>query len=87
MSIHPNHGQSFQTPEEGLPFDQTPFDCLLDDKGLTESQKLQFLECLWYIIVSFVDLGFGVHPVDHCNESQDSKSSSSPNFNSDSGEE
>ena len=35
----------------------------LEDSDLTVEQKRQFIEALWQIIVGFVDLGFGVHPV------------------------
>ena len=35
----------------------------LDNSDLTEKQRQEFLETLWNIIVSFVDLGFGVHPL------------------------
>ena len=36
---------------------------MLEDADLTEVQKREFLETLWTIIVGFVDLGFGIHPV------------------------
>ena len=35
----------------------------LEDADLTEDQKREFLQALWSIIVNFVDLGFGVHPL------------------------
>lgn len=35
----------------------------LEDSDLTEEQKREFLQTLWNIIVNFVDLGFGVHPL------------------------
>ncbi len=40
----------------------------LDDADLSDAEKQQFLEALWSIIVAFVDLGFGVHPVQHAIE-------------------
>lgn len=30
---------------------------------MSEAEKEEFLQALWQIIVSFVDLGFGVHPL------------------------
>ncbi len=36
---------------------------LLDESGMNNSQKREVLETLWSMIVAFVDLGFGVHPV------------------------
>ena len=35
----------------------------LEDEDLTEEQKHEFIETLWNIIVEFVSLGFGVHPL------------------------
>jgi len=35
----------------------------LDESDLSDAEKRKFLETLWSIVVSFVDLGFGVHPV------------------------
>ncbi len=35
----------------------------LDNSDLTEEQKQEFIETLWSIIVNFVDLGIGVHPL------------------------
>lgn len=37
---------------------------LLEDSDLTEEQKQEFLQTIWNIIIGFVDLGFGVHPVE-----------------------
>jgi len=35
----------------------------LENADLTEDQKREFLQTLWNIIVEFVSIGFGVHPV------------------------
>lgn len=35
----------------------------LEDSDLSDAEKRQSLEALWSIVVSFVDLGFGIHPV------------------------
>lgn len=35
---------------------------------MTEEHKQEFLDCLWSIIVSFVDLGFGIHPLQQVDE-------------------
>jgi hypothetical protein len=34
-----------------------------EDEDISEDDKRQMIEALWSIMVSFVDLGFGVHPV------------------------
>lgn len=46
-----------------LIFDYEEYAPYLEDSDLTEEQKREFLETLWSIMVSFVDLGFGIHPV------------------------
>jgi hypothetical protein len=35
----------------------------LEDSDWTESQKREFIDALWTIVVGFVDLGFHIHPV------------------------
>jgi hypothetical protein len=35
----------------------------LDESDLSDAEKREFLETIWAIVVSAVDLGFGVHPV------------------------
>ena len=35
----------------------------VEDMGLSEEQEQELLETLWTIIVQFVDLGFGIEPV------------------------
>lgn len=35
----------------------------LDNSGMNPEERRAFLEALWSIIVAFVDLGFGVHPL------------------------
>lgn len=35
----------------------------VEDMGLSPEQEQELLEALWTIIVSFVDLGFGIEPV------------------------
>ncbi|MEM6889963.1 MAG: hypothetical protein AAF636_17765 [Pseudomonadota bacterium] len=46
-----------------LKVDVERYQHLLDDPALSEEQKNQIIEALWSIIVNFVELGFGVHPV------------------------
>ena len=40
----------------------------LDESDLSDAEKREFLETLWSIVVSFVDLGFGVHPLQQVTE-------------------
>ncbi|WP_155851963.1 hypothetical protein [Ahrensia sp. 13_GOM-1096m] len=53
------------------PFDGSPpsltidwelYAAYLEESDLDEDQKHEFIETLWSIVVSFVDLGFGIDP-------------------------
>lgn len=46
-----------------LSVDWDQYKAMLKDSDLTDAQKQEFVETLWSIIVTFVDLGFGLHPV------------------------
>ncbi|WP_395664441.1 hypothetical protein [Methylocella sp.] len=43
--------------------DVRKYQSYLDESGLSEEKKAEFLQALWSIVVAFVDLGFGVHPL------------------------
>lgn len=44
-------------------FDPKKYLNYIDDPHLTDAQKTEFLQTLWTIMSSFVDLGFGVDSV------------------------
>ncbi len=46
-----------------LNIDWRVYEEYLEDESLSEDQRQEFLEGLWHIIVSFVDMGFELHPV------------------------
>ena len=46
-----------------LEIDLDHYQSYLDDPALTPDQKEEILGALWTIITAFVELGFGVHPV------------------------
>lgn len=46
-----------------LTVDVRKYEAMLDDPSLSQQQKEEFLRALWSIVVSFVELGFGVHPL------------------------
>jgi hypothetical protein len=48
---------------QALTLDYALYERYLADSGLSDAEKREFLDALWSIIVSFVDLGFGVHPL------------------------
>lgn len=46
-----------------LTLDVSLYEKYLEDTNLTDEQKKEFLETLWSLVVSFVDLGFDIHPI------------------------
>lgn len=56
-SDHPHHAG--RTP---IPFDVTRYMHFIEDPSLNDLQRRQMVEALWAIVLSFVDLGFGLHP-------------------------
>ena len=46
-----------------LTVDVKKYEALLDDPSLSEAQKEEFLRAIWSVVVTFVELGFGVHPL------------------------
>lgn len=56
--------------------DVSLFEEYLADSDLTDDQKHEFLTVLWSIIVGFVDLGFGIHPVQQALASASSEAAS-----------
>lgn len=38
----------------------------LDEYNITEDQKVELLQTLWWIVLSFVDIGFGIDSVQRC---------------------
>lgn len=41
---------------------------LLEDSDAPDEQKRELIETLWNFVVAFVDLGFGVHPVQQASD-------------------
>lgn len=46
---------------QGLEVDIAKYQTMIDDPALSEEEKRQFIEALWKILVTFVDLGFDLH--------------------------
>lgn len=59
------------------------YQAYLDGSNLSEAEKEEFLQALWKIIVSFVDLGFGVHPLQEVCGKETGKVSGAAKVNSD----
>lgn len=63
-----DEGQGFRfmlnaAAKPSLGIDTAKYQAYLDDPSLSEAQKEEIVLTLWSIIVAFVDLGFGVHPL------------------------
>jgi hypothetical protein len=52
-----------QLSRRRLEIDLERYQTYVDDNDLSEDQKADFVNALWTVIVAFVDLGYGVHPV------------------------
>lgn len=46
-----------------LTVDVEKYQAMLDDSGLSDDEKKQFIEAIWSIVVNFIDWGFEVHPL------------------------
>lgn len=46
-----------------LTVDVEKYQSWLDSSEMSQAQKEEFLQALWSIVVSFVELGYGVHPL------------------------
>jgi len=44
-------------------FDLEKYQSYIDDPTLTPEQREKVIKTIWGIIINFVDLGFGVHPM------------------------
>lgn len=54
--------------------DVEKYKAFLDGSDMTESQKEEFLQALWSIVVTFAELGFGVHPLQQvCDDDSESE--------------
>lgn len=54
---------SNQLGRKRLEIDLERYQIYIDDIDLSDEQKADFMNALWTVIVAFVDLGYGVHPV------------------------
>jgi hypothetical protein len=46
-----------------LQFDAHEFAHFLDESDLTHDQKLEYIRTIWSIVLQFIDMGFGIHPL------------------------
>jgi len=46
-----------------ITIDVARYDQYMQDTGMTQEQKEEFLRAMWTVVMTFVELGFGVHPL------------------------
>lgn len=59
----PIHERDPTPPTLAIQFDAREFAHFLDESDLTEAQKLEYIQTVWGIVLQFIDLGFGIHPI------------------------
>lgn len=64
----PGNGDDGRRHSRSLSIDFERYERFLAQSDLTADQKREFIETLWSIIVGFVDLGFGIHPLQQLDE-------------------
>lgn len=52
-----------KTNDKTLTLDVEYYQSFIDDVDISDEQKQELIETLWNIVVQFVDLGFGIHPL------------------------
>tara|TARA_R110002110_G_scaffold415741_2_gene654673 strand:+ start:8163 stop:8459 length:297 start_codon:yes stop_codon:yes gene_type:complete len=77
--IPPNFNPETAPPTLTIDWDAyLPF---FEDEDISKEEKHELIEALWSIVVSFVDLGFGVHPVQQaCGKNDDPLSDTPPDL-------
>lgn len=48
---------------KSLTLDVDYYQSFLDDADIPEDKRRELIETLWQIVVNFIDLGFGIHPL------------------------
>jgi len=71
MTAKPTDNDNHANGGSTLSIDWDLYGEYLADSDLSDDQKLEFIETLWNIVVAFVDLGFGVHPIQQVSEQLD----------------
>jgi len=70
-----------ETAPPTLTIDWDAYLPFFEDDDISEEDKHELIEALWSIVVSFVDLGFGVHPIQQvCGQGNDPLSDVPPDL-------
>lgn len=57
------HERDPTPPTLAIQFDAQEFAHFLDESDLTHNQKLEYIQTIWGIVLQFIDMGFGIHPL------------------------
>lgn len=57
-------GQNYKT----LTLDVDYYQSFLDDADIPDDKKQELIETLWNIVVQFVDMGYGIHPLQQASD-------------------
>ena len=60
-----------------LSIDWRLYEDYFEESEISDEKKREFIETLWYIIMAFVDLGFGIEPVQLAIQERQKKTSGS----------
>lgn len=63
MTCPPTKTDAKASPPPSLSIDWDAYLPFFEDEDVSEEDKRQMIEALWSIMVGFVDLGFGIHPI------------------------
>lgn len=63
MSRRRSRGAGADTSAEPVSSHLDEYRHHLDDTDMTEEQKTEFLEAVWFLVGEFVSVEFGTHPV------------------------
>lgn len=55
------------SPTKRLDFNWKLYEDYIENPDLTDEEKEQAIEAMWNIVTSFVDFGFGAHPIQQIN--------------------
>ena len=50
-------------PNLAIQFDAKEFAHFLAESDWSEDQKLEYIQTIWTIVLQFIDMGFGIHPL------------------------
>ncbi|MBO9477229.1 hypothetical protein J7382_06760 [Shimia sp. R11_0] len=72
MTCPPKHTDALASPRPSLSIDWELYAAMLEDSDMPLEQQKELIETLWSIVVTFVDLGFDLNPVQQiCGEAED----------------